>query len=92
MLFLCCVGKWPPGLLLCLLPTLFFVGLRRRWSAQIGALGLALSIGGISSTRAVMRSCRAMLMASVGDGIGVLQLCGKNTTVLETRVCRVDGM
>ena len=70
----------------------FFVGPRRRWSARIGALGLALSIGGIGYTRTDVRSCRAMLIASVGEGIGVLQLWGKNTTVLDTRVCRVVGM
>ena len=68
------------------------MGLRRRWRAQIGALGLALSIGGIGSNSAVVRSCMAMVIVSVGDGIGVLQQWGKNTTVLEIRVCLVVGI
>ena len=86
------MGAGAAGSLLCLLATLFFVGPSRRWREWIGALGLALSIGGIGFDSVAVRSWSAICNWSVGDGIGFLQQCGKNIMVLETLVARVLGM
>ena len=58
----------------------------------MGALGPALSIGGIGCDSAAVRSWRAMCSWLVGDGIGFSQQWGKNIMVLETLVARVLGM